>query len=97
MKVVLIIIGSLGGIYAIVGTFLFVKAIMTSDPGTAYGGANIAASPGRTTGRAPDQVWHRGHRRRRIRQHLGLRIQKGTRLASLFFLTGGQISLCGDR
>ena len=44
MKVVLIIIGSLGGLYAIVGSFLFIRTIMTSNPGTAYGGANIAAS-----------------------------------------------------
>jgi hypothetical protein len=44
MKVVLIIIGSLGGLYAIVGSFLFIRTIMTSNAGTAYGGANIAAS-----------------------------------------------------
>lgn len=44
MKIVLILIGSLGGIYAIVGGFLLIKTIMTSNPGSAYGGANIAAS-----------------------------------------------------
>jgi hypothetical protein len=41
MKVVLIIIG---GLYAVVGGFLFIRTLMTSNPGTAYGGANIAAS-----------------------------------------------------
>ncbi len=44
MKVFLIIIGSLGGLYAVVGIIQFIRTMMTSDPGTAYGGANIAAS-----------------------------------------------------
>ena len=44
MKVVLIIIGSLGGLYAVIGIVQFIRTMMTSNPGTAYGGANIAAS-----------------------------------------------------
>jgi uncharacterized membrane protein len=44
MKGVLIIIGSLGGLYALFAIIQFIRTIMTSDPGTAYGGANIAAS-----------------------------------------------------
>jgi uncharacterized membrane protein len=44
MKVVLIIIGSLGGLYAIVGMVQFIRTLMTSDPGAAYGVTQIAAS-----------------------------------------------------
>jgi hypothetical protein len=43
-KVVLIIVGSLGGLYAIVGVVQFIHILLTSDPGTAYGTAHIAAS-----------------------------------------------------
>jgi uncharacterized membrane protein len=44
MKVILIIIGSLAGLYTLVGVIQFIRAMLTSDPGTAYGTANIAAS-----------------------------------------------------
>ena len=44
MKVVLMIIGSLGGLYAVAGGSLFIRTMITSDPGTAYGGSTIAAS-----------------------------------------------------
>lgn len=43
MKVVLILVGALGGLYAVAGTIQFIHTLSTS-PGTAYGGANIAAS-----------------------------------------------------
>jgi len=44
MKIVLIIIGSLAGLYALVGTIQFIWTMLNSDPSTAYGTANIAAS-----------------------------------------------------
>jgi uncharacterized membrane protein len=44
MKVILIIIGCLGGAYAVVGVVQFIKAMLISDPATAYGTSYIAAS-----------------------------------------------------
>lgn len=44
MKVVLIIIGSLGGLYAIFGIVQLVRTLLETNPGTAYGGSSIAAS-----------------------------------------------------
>ena len=44
MKALLIIIGSLGGLYAAFGIIQFIRTVLDSNPGTAYGGANIAAS-----------------------------------------------------
>jgi len=44
MKVVLIIIGSLGALYAFFGAVQFISTLLSSNPGTAYGAANIAAS-----------------------------------------------------
>ncbi len=44
MKFVLIIIGSLGGLYAAFGIIQFIRTLSESNPGTPYGGANIAAS-----------------------------------------------------
>ena len=44
MKAVLIIIGTLGGLYAAFGIVLFVQSLLANDPGTAYGGSEIAAS-----------------------------------------------------
>lgn len=45
MKTALLItIGSLGGLYALVGIVQFIRTMLTNDPGTAYGTANIAAS-----------------------------------------------------
>lgn len=44
MKAVLIMIGSLGGLYAAFGTVQFIRTLLQSNPATAYGGANIAAS-----------------------------------------------------
>ncbi len=44
MKAFLIIIGALGGLYAVFGIIQLISTMMTSNPGTAYGGANIAAS-----------------------------------------------------
>jgi len=43
MKIVLIVIGALGGLYALFGIIQLVNAI-GSSPVTAYGGSNIAAS-----------------------------------------------------
>ena len=44
MKILLIIIGSLAGLYATVAVIRLVYVLVTSDPGSAYGVANIAAS-----------------------------------------------------
>src|SRR5262245_10548255 len=44
MKATLIIIGSLGGLYAAFGIFQFIRTLMESDPGTTIGGTEIAAS-----------------------------------------------------
>jgi uncharacterized membrane protein len=44
MRVVLIIIGSLAGLYALGGVVQFIWTFMTSNPASAYGTANIAAS-----------------------------------------------------
>ena len=44
MKAVLIIIGSLGGRHAVYGIVQFIRALLESNPGTAYGGADVAAS-----------------------------------------------------
>lgn len=44
MKVALIIIGSLGGLYAFFGVVQFIWTMMTSNPGTAYGSATIVLS-----------------------------------------------------
>jgi hypothetical protein len=44
MKVLLVIIGCLGGLYAFFGAIQMIRTITASNPGTAYGGANIAAS-----------------------------------------------------
>jgi hypothetical protein len=44
MKTLLIIIGSLGALYAAFGVIQFIRTVLESNPGTAYGGANIAAS-----------------------------------------------------
>ena len=43
-KFLLVIIGLLGGLYAIFGAIQMIRTMMASNPGTAYGGANIAAS-----------------------------------------------------
>jgi uncharacterized membrane protein len=43
-KIILIIIGSLAGVYALVGTGQLIWRLLTSDPTTPYGAANIAAS-----------------------------------------------------
>jgi hypothetical protein len=44
MKVILIVVGSLASLYAAAGIVQFLYTLLTSDPGTAYGTANIAAS-----------------------------------------------------
>ena len=44
MRVVLIIMGSLGGLYATFGIVQFIRTLLASNPGTAYGGANLATS-----------------------------------------------------
>jgi hypothetical protein len=44
MKIVLIVIGVLAGIYAFFGIIQFVMTLLSSDPASAYGTANIAAS-----------------------------------------------------
>lgn len=44
IKTVLIVLGSLGGVYAIFAIVQFIRTLMESNPGTAYGGASIAAS-----------------------------------------------------
>ena len=44
MKVIMIVIGSLGGLYAVAAVAEFIKAVKTNNPGTAYGGTEIAAS-----------------------------------------------------
>ena len=44
MKVLLAIIGIVGGVYAVFGAIQMIRTMTTSNPGTAYGGANIAAS-----------------------------------------------------
>jgi uncharacterized membrane protein len=44
MKAVLIIIGSLGGLYAAFGIVQFIRTLSQSNPATAYGGATIAMS-----------------------------------------------------
>jgi hypothetical protein len=43
MKAAMIVIGSLAGLYAVFGVVQFVRTLMASDAGTAYGGAAIAA------------------------------------------------------
>jgi len=43
MKAVLLIIGSLGGLYAAFGIVQLIRLLSESDPGTAYGVTNIAA------------------------------------------------------
>jgi hypothetical protein len=44
MKVILIIIGALGGLYAVFGVVQLIRTLTAADPGTPYGGASIAAS-----------------------------------------------------
>lgn len=44
MKIVWIIIGALGGLFALVGIGQLVKANTISNPESAYGSANIAAA-----------------------------------------------------
>jgi hypothetical protein len=44
MKVVLIVIGSLGGLYALAAIVQFVRELLTANGGTAIGGATVAAS-----------------------------------------------------
>jgi hypothetical protein len=44
MKVLLIVVGSIAGLYAVTGVTLFVRALATNNAGTLHGGANIAAS-----------------------------------------------------
>ncbi len=44
MKVLLLIIGFLGGVYASFGVVQMIRTMMASNPTTAYAGANIAAS-----------------------------------------------------
>jgi hypothetical protein len=44
MKVFLMIIGSLCGLYAAFGVVQFIRTLMNSNPGTAFGVANIAAN-----------------------------------------------------
>ena len=44
MKILLIIIGSLAGLYATFAIIQLVYVLLTSDPGSAYGVTNIAAS-----------------------------------------------------
>jgi hypothetical protein len=44
MKIVLITIGSLAGLYTAAAIVQFIYSLLTSNPGTAYGTANIAAS-----------------------------------------------------
>ena len=44
MKPVLIIVGSLGGLYAAVAIVQFIRTMTQSNPGTVGGGTNIAAS-----------------------------------------------------
>jgi uncharacterized membrane protein len=44
MKVVLVIIGSLAGLYTVAAIVQFIYKLLTSDPGSAYGTASIAAS-----------------------------------------------------
>jgi len=44
MKVVLIIIGSLGGLYAVFGIVQLIRTLLEANPSTAYGGSIIAAS-----------------------------------------------------
>jgi uncharacterized membrane protein len=44
IKVVLIIIGSLGGLYAALGNIQFIRTLLENNPGTAYGAMIIAAS-----------------------------------------------------
>ena len=44
MKVVLIIVGSLAGLYTLVAVVQLIHNLLTSDPSTTYGTMNIAAS-----------------------------------------------------
>ncbi|HEY7423671.1 MAG TPA: hypothetical protein VH682_05445 [Gemmataceae bacterium] len=44
MKAVLIIVGSLGGLYALFGLVQFVRTLLASDPGTTYGIVSMAGS-----------------------------------------------------
>ena len=44
MKIPLIIIGALAGLYATFGIVQMIYVLVTSDPGSAYGVTNIAAS-----------------------------------------------------
>jgi uncharacterized membrane protein len=43
-KVVLIIIGSLGVLYALFGILQLIRTLLETNPGTAYGGSSIAGS-----------------------------------------------------
>ncbi len=43
MKVFLIVIGSLGGLYAAFGIVQFIGGLLESNPATPYGAANLAA------------------------------------------------------
>jgi hypothetical protein len=44
MKIVWIFIGVLGGLFALVGIGQLVKTYTTTNPGSAYGAANLAAA-----------------------------------------------------
>ena len=44
MKIIMIIVGSLAGLYAVLAIIQFIQTLMVSDTGTTYGGTNIAAS-----------------------------------------------------
>ncbi len=44
MKVNLILVGVLGGIYAAFGIIQLIRTLAAADPGTPYGAANLAAS-----------------------------------------------------
>ena len=44
MKIILLIIGSLAGLYTLFAVVQLLRNFLASDPGTAYGTMNIAAS-----------------------------------------------------
>jgi hypothetical protein len=44
MKVVLIIVGSLAGLYALFGIVRLIRTLLTSDPGTSYEIARLMGS-----------------------------------------------------
>jgi hypothetical protein len=44
MKAILIVLGSLGGLYALFGAVQLARNLMETNPATPYGGARIAAS-----------------------------------------------------